>query len=418
MKVWYILMSFPSSTETFAANEVRTLARLGLEISVHSLRGPWADAERMLRERGLADLEVTHGTVRNILRGLLVSFARPLRTVRLAAWIVRHSGGRPVHLVKGLALLPRTLELFDRVHRDRPDVVHIYWGHYPAIFGWLVLEYAPQVVVSLSLSAYDLLRDFPGSIAVARRAHLVSTWAGVNVSAIARRGLPPEVVHVAWQGVDLDNVKDRRFLKVPRRVVSTGRLVSEKGMDDVVRAFARVAAEHPDASLVILGEGPGRRRLEELAATLGVGEAITFRGHVPHHEVFEELAQAEVFLFLSRYVGDRLPNVVKEAMASRCLVVTTATLGIEELLEDGVHGWVVPFDGWEQAAERAIEAFTEPEVARIMAAAAQRHVLENFDLLRLMEKMVRRWEQCGAPRRALSPDGLHSHISTLETTST
>ena len=167
-------------------------------------------------------------------------------------------------------------------------------------------------------------------------------------------------------------------------------------MEDVIRAFARVAVEDPNTELVILGDGPERQRLEEFAATLGVADAITFRGHVPHHDVFEELAQAELFIFLSS--SERLPNVVKEAMACRCLVVTTATLGIDELLTDGVHGWVVPAGAWEQATERALRAFSDPVSSRAMAAQAQKHVLEKFDLLRLMREMVQKWEELRASR--------------------
>src|SRR5262245_5989478 len=100
MNVWYVFMSFPSSTETFAANEIRTLLQLGVRVSAHSLRGPWADADRMLAERGLSDLEVTHGSPANILRGIGIAFSRPLRTLRLVWWIMRHSGGHPLHLIK------------------------------------------------------------------------------------------------------------------------------------------------------------------------------------------------------------------------------------------------------------------------------------------------------------------------------
>jgi glycosyltransferase involved in cell wall biosynthesis len=406
MKVWYIVMKFPFPSETFVANDVRALKQLGVDISVHALRGPRRDAERLLQERGFAGLEVTHGTASNVFRGLLLGLARPRLAGSLALWVIRHSGGRPVHVVKGLALLPRMLELFKRLELDPPDVVHVFWGHYPATFGWLVREHAPDVVVSLSLVAYDLACDFPGSMAVARRAHLVSTCAAANVPAIARGELSPESVHVYLHGIDHQKVGGRLFEKVTHRVVTAGRLVAHKAMEDVIRAFARVAAEYPNAELVILGDGPERQRLEEFAATLGVANAITFRGHVPHHEVFEELAQAELFIFLSS--SERLPNVVKEAMACRCLVVTTATLGIEELLADGVHGWVVPSGAWEQAAERALRAFSDPESSRAMAAEAQKHVLEKFDLLRLMREMVQKWEELRArhgssPTRRRSP---------------
>jgi glycosyltransferase involved in cell wall biosynthesis len=398
MRVWYILMTFPFETETFVANDVRALMRLGIQVSVHALRGRKAYADRLLDERGLTGLPVTHGTCANILRGVVAALMHPLVSARTVIWVITQSRGSPVHLIKGLLLVPRILGLFAHLEDDPPDVVHIYWGHYPAIFGWLVLEYAPDIVLSLSLSAYDLLRDFPGSSAVARRAHLVSTWAATNVPAIAALGVTPATVHVSWQGLDVEQVEGHRLEKLRHRIVTVGRLIADKGMDDVIRAFARVRSQHPDAELVILGDGADRRRLEHLAVTLGVGNSITFRGHVPHHEVFQELATATLFLFLSRYAAERLPNVVREAMACRCVVVTTDTPGIDELMENAVHGWIVPQGAWERAAERAIAVLSDPDAARGMAAAAQSHVLTKFNSLHLMHNMVCKWGERGAAR--------------------
>jgi glycosyltransferase involved in cell wall biosynthesis len=401
MKVWYIVMTFPSPSETFVANDVGALRRLGVDVSVHALRGPRRESERLLRERGLAGFEVSHGTAIHIFRGVVLVLVRPQLAASVTLWVIKHSGGRAVHVVKGLALLPRILELFQRLERKPPDVVHIFWGHYPATFGWLVLEHTPEIVLSLSLVAYDLDCGFPGSMEVARRAHLVSTCATANVRSIAAGGMSPDSVHVYLHGIDRDKVEGRRFEKTPHRIVTAGRLIPDKGMDDVIRAFARLVAVHRDAELIVLGDGSERRRLEQLAVTLGVADSVTFRGHVPHDEVFEELARAELFLFLSRHRSERLPNVVKEAMACRCLVVTTATPGIEELLIAGVHGWVIA-GAWEQAAERAVYVFDNPESSRAMAAAAQSHVLEKFDLLRLMPELVHKWEGL-RPRRGSSP---------------
>lgn len=402
MKVWYVLPAFPFPSETFVANDIRALVGLGVDVSVHALRGPRRGAAEMLEERGLAGLEVTHGSAGNVVRGVLAAVSHPLWTAGIIAWVVRQSGGRMVHLAKGLAVLPRMFGLLERLRLDRPDVVHIYWGHYPAIFGWMVLEYVPRTVVSLSLSAYDLLCNYPGSATVGRRAHLVSTWAAANVPTIAAFGLPADAVHVSRQGVDLERLKGRTFEKVTRRVVTAGRLVAEKGMDDAIRAFAAASKGHPDSCMIVLGDGPDRRRLERLASELGLGSRVQFKGHVAHDEVFEELARAEVFLFLSRYAAERLPNVVKEAMACRCLVVTTATPGIEELIEDGTHGYVVPQGAWESAAARVVDSFAAPERHEAMAATAQAHVLEHFDARRLMQGMVLEWERSVGPDR--SPD--------------
>jgi glycosyltransferase involved in cell wall biosynthesis len=398
MKVWYLLMVFPSPSETFVANDVRALRRLGVDVSVHSLRGARRDADRLLRERDLAGVVVTHATPLTILRGLLAAVRRPSRTVRLALWVARHSAGHALHLVRGVALLPQMFVLFERLVRERPDVVHIYWGHYPSIFGWLVRREAPEIVVSLSLSAYDLLRAFAGSASVARRAHVVTTWSAANVDSIAALGVPRESVFVCRQGLDLDHIEGRQLTKIPRRIVTAGRLIPAKGMDDVLRAFARVALEYADARLIVLGEGPDRYRLENMVVRLGIADLVQFRGHVAHREVIDELARAEMFLFLSRYAGERLPNVVKEAMACRCVVVTTATTGLNELMVDGVHGHVVPQGAWELAAQRACAALGSPELSRGMAEEARRHVLERFDVTRLMAGLIDKWREHAALR--------------------
>src|SRR5262245_37818082 len=129
MRVWYIVMRFPYPSETFVANDIGALRQLGVDVSVHALRSPRRDAERLLQERGFADLEVTHGTARNVCRGLWIALTRPRLAASLVLWVIRHSGFRAVHLIKGLALLPRILELFEQLERNPPDVVHIFWGH-------------------------------------------------------------------------------------------------------------------------------------------------------------------------------------------------------------------------------------------------------------------------------------------------
>ena len=68
MKIWYILMTFPAPAQTYAANDVRALIRLGNKVSVHALRGPRRDAEQLIDEWGFSDVDVTHATVANLAR--------------------------------------------------------------------------------------------------------------------------------------------------------------------------------------------------------------------------------------------------------------------------------------------------------------------------------------------------------------
>lgn len=381
MKVVYITMQFPAPSEVFASNDVRVLREEGLQIAVHGLRPAHPDHAEMRRQRGLEGVPTTHNTVRSTLRGLLEAARRPGLAVRCLAWLLRATGRRPKQLAKALVLLPRAFAIFAELEADPPDVVHLYWSHYPSLVGFLVQERLPSVVTSVSLAAYDLVREFGGTRLVAHRADVLRTQASVNVPVIARLAdVPAEAVHVIYNGVDLERVREARagVRKTPRRILCTGRLVAGKGVDEALRAVALVRRRWPEATLEVLGNGPDRTRLERLAAELGLEDAVSFRGHVAHDEVLRSAAAAEVFLLLTRHASERLPNVVKEGMACGCLCVTTPSPGIEELVEDGVTGFLVGPDDPERAAAIVNAAFAgELELPRI-TEAAERLVAERF----------------------------------------
>ncbi len=407
MRVSYVTMTFPAPSETFACNDVRALRRAGVEVAVYALRAAHPQAETLMQERGLVGLPVSHSTSHARWRGLRLALARPALLVALLRWNARFNLAKPLHFFKSLLLTPRALDLFAQLERSRPDAVHIYWGHYPALVGHLVQRFMPGTVVTLSLAAYDLTTLYGGSGDVARRAHAVRTLAQVNVAHIVSAfGVARERVTVIPDGLELSQLAGARPAP-PRppsapRLVSAGRLVASKGMDDVLRAFARVRSYYPQATLTLLGDGPDRARLEALGRTLGLGDAVAFRGHVPHDAVFDALSEADVFLFMSRDATERLPNVVKEAMASGCACVVSDTVGIAELIPDARHGFVVPRGDAAEAARRVLQVLDNPERRTLMTARAKAFVLAHFDTARTAQSYVQLWRgllEHAAPER-------------------
>lgn len=122
---------------------------------------------------------------------------------------------------------------------------------------------------------------------------------------------------------------------------------------------------------------------------LGIAERTSFLGHVSHDEVIAELAQAEVLALLS--ASERLPNVVKEGMAARCVCITTLTNGMPELVEHGVTGFVLNHNEIDEAGRLIAWALTEREAARAMGAAARRYVGKTFDRVRNVGRFVDAW---------------------------
>jgi glycosyltransferase involved in cell wall biosynthesis len=130
-----------------------------------------------------------------------------------------------------------------------------------------------------------------------------------------------------------------RVEALPRpRIGVVGRLSAEKGVDVMIEALGRMAADGSDASLVLAGDGPERKGLEALAARTGVTDSVTFLGSVLPIEPFYPLL--DLLVIPSRSEG--LPNVLLEALRADIPVVSTRVGAVPEVLEGTGAGLMVP----------------------------------------------------------------------------
>lgn len=154
----------------------------------------------------------------------------------------------------------------------------------------------------------------------------------------------------------------------PPVVLGAGRLEEQKDFPTLLRAFARVRRQCP-ARLIILGEGRRRAELEALAARLQIGADVELRGWVDNP--YGYMRQAAVFVLSSIHEG--LPNVLLEALACGCPVVSTdCPSGPAEILARGRYGALAPV-GDDAALAQAILATlaAPPERAGLRARAGQ-----------------------------------------------
>ena len=147
-----------------------------------------------------------------------------------------------------------------------------------------------------------------------------------------------------------------------------------KRVEDVVRIFARVAAQIP-ARLAMAGDGPERPRAEALAAELGVGDRVQFLGQ--QGAIEKLLACADLFLLPSETESFGLAAL--EAMACGVPPVASDVGGLPEVIENGVSGILAPPGDVEQMAERAAALLKAPEEAEAMGRAARLRAVERFD---------------------------------------
>jgi len=166
----------------------------------------------------------------------------------------------------------------------------------------------------------------------------------------------PEQWHVIPSGVDVAKI-GRRVEELRRQnggeirwhAVSVGRLVPVKGMDRLVRAWAKLCRDVPDARLAIVGDGPEREFLETLADELGITENVHFAGW---SDPLPYLAAARCFALLSHNEG--MGRAVVEAFAASLPCVVSDVCGLRELVdsdaEDGAVGRIVDGDDAEAVA--------------------------------------------------------------------
>ena len=214
---------------------------------------------------------------------------------------------------------------------------------------------------------------------------------------LTEMGCPPEKIVVMRTGIDLELFAYRpRVPAETLRLVSVGRLVEKKGLEDALKAMAMLAGSGVPVEYDIVGDGPLRPRLEALVRDLGLGERVRFMGSQGQETLPAILAAAQVMLVpsVTAPTGDQegIPNVIKEGMALGLLVVSTRHAGIPELVEDGVTGYLA--DERDPAGLARSVSLLKDSSDRWPAIqdAARRRVEEEYEIERLNDRLVEIYE--------------------------
>lgn len=162
------------------------------------------------------------------------------------------------------------------------------------------------------------------------------------------------------------------------RLVSVGRLTSQKDFSSAIRGLSLLLARGVDADLTLLGEGPERAALHALAIREQIDGRVHFAGVLPPSEVPAFLSGNgfHIYLQTSRYEGLCLTLV--EGMAQGLAVITTAAGGIADYAEDGVNCLICPMESPEALAERVERLALDPLLHQRLAAGALQTVRDRF----------------------------------------
>jgi glycosyltransferase involved in cell wall biosynthesis len=273
----------------------------------------------------------------------------------------------PWHAPLALAALARF------VKRERVTVLHAH-HRYPALLGRIVAAMVPQVHTVATCHSFVTGRrtlSFPAerviAVSEATRQHLIT-----------RLGIPPHriaLVPNALAPLEDDRPSENANGVVPVEpsrpvLVGVGRLERAKGFHTLIQATATLAGRARAPAVVLVGDGPARRELENLGRRLGVHLLIT--GVVP--SVVPYLRRADIFVHPS--FTEAFGLAVAEAGLAACPVVCTDVGGLPELVRNGETGLLVA-PGDVEGLARAIARLLGDEAGRRRLGEALKHSLTH-----------------------------------------
>jgi glycosyltransferase involved in cell wall biosynthesis len=429
LRVGYVLKRFPRLSETFVLNELLELERQGVEVVVFSLLRPPEEPRHARLFELAAPLHYLPGG--SLLDGWRVGAAdgtagggtvakRPLTALLAEAegpWPPLLNG-KDADAVATLHLKAATVALLAQAHRL--DHLHAHFASDATTVALLAGRLA-GLPVSFTAHARDIYHRYtdPGADAAMRRAKLAEARFVVTVSDYNRRHLEalargtPARIHRLHNGLDLGRVRPRAKPREPGRFLAVGRLIEKKGFIHLIEACRELARLGRPFLVEIVGEGPERERLAAATAAVGLGQAVRLLGALPQEALLERLARASAMV-LPCVVGasgdrDGLPTVLLEALATATPAISTTLGGIDEVIEDGVSGLLVPPGDGKALAAAMARLADDPLLAAAMGAAGRERAEAAFDLARNVARLRRLFAGAAGAQDNDPHENRHAH---------
>jgi glycosyltransferase involved in cell wall biosynthesis len=291
--------------------------------------------------------------------------------------------------------------------RERYDLVHVHWPMPMALLGWAARRAHPMPMVT---TFYGIeLRWVQSRLPFLRwlvrwaarsstQAIAISSYTAAELRKFA--DVPIEVIPYTAELAPPSATDGPRA--ATQTILFVGRLIERKGVHHLIRALGAVRERTP-VRLVVIGEGPERAKLEQVARGAGVAGEVEFRGRVSDEELRRAYAHADVFVLPSildaRQDTEGLGVVLLEAMNYAVPVIASAIGGITDIVQHEASGLLVP-PGDEAALGSALSrVLTDPTFSRRLGEAGRQRLHDAFS----WDRIVARVESVYA--RALQPAG-------------
>jgi colanic acid/amylovoran biosynthesis glycosyltransferase len=379
MNICLVVNSFPSVSETFITNKVLGLAQRGHTIHVVKTSNEASKELESVYNFAALDIHV-------------YNLAVPASFGELIKAIVAH----PLYFVQSLSTNAKTFKqkfankLYQSVFSKISfDIIHFEFSGVGVNFLSLIDNLQGKKVVSCRGTAekVKLLTD------VQRQKNLATLFSKVDaihcVSTDMQHTVAPYCNDSSKFFVNRPAIDAQFFLPATDKptnnvlqIITIGRFTFQKGYLIGLLAIKQLVSKGINLQWNIIGDGPQKEELQFHINELQLASHVNLLGKKNKNEVNDLLNAADLFLLTSFYEG--IPNVVLEAMSKQLPVVTTRCGGVDEVIENGVDGFIAELYNHQQLAGLIENLATNTSLRIQMGKAAREKILQAFTIERQM----------------------------------
>ena len=391
MNILVVTKYFPAPSETFILNQIVGLIDNGHDVRIY--------ADKKADDDNVHEVIEDYGLLQKTSYFPALPDNIALRVLGSIALFFRYYFLRPVLFLKLFTFVGKKFDIqqFELIYKAIPflsrnsyDVIHCHFAFVGLRFGLLKHFGVINTPLLVSLHGKDVnLKRLHGGYYkyLFENADAYTANTKFTAQKAEALGCPHEKIQILHVG--LSTSKFKRYStstddSASNSIVSVGRLVEKKGFHYSIEAITKVVANtNVNFNYYIIGDGPDKRRLQQLIDTKKVSKIIQLVGKKTIEEVIEYYNKADLFILPSIEAEDGDSEgqglVLQEAQAMEIPVIGTNHNGLPEGVLEGESGFIVPEKDVDSLAEKVIELLGNSNLRIEMGKKGRKFVIENFE---------------------------------------
>ena len=275
------------------------------------------------------------------------------------------------------------------------DIIHSPFSTPRMIDKVYLLSKILNTPFTLCFRAHDLyygnnMNEHIRRSAVIEKAAQIITIAGYNRDFLKKNLAIKKDIEIIHSAIDPKSFQTKGASRSPNSIIAVGRLDDQKGVIYLIQACQILHAREIEYKCTIIGDGPEKESCQKFIAERRIPN-MHLIDYLPNEAVKEHLDRATVFVLPCEIASDGrrdiLANALKEAMAMQIPVITSKMCGIEELVDDGVNGMLVPPQSPEALADAIETLIKNPERGKTMGIEGRKKIETFFNIKTEVQKL-------------------------------